>query len=106
MLDEPASLLLVFAMAQNLKTLVAHYTDAAEQVRLASPWGQLELQRTQALLKQYLPPVPATILDVGGGAGVYSLWLADQGHIVHLVDPVPKHVEQAMAASPSGRTSH
>ena len=86
-------------MAQDHETLVAHYTDAGEQSRLASPGGQLELQRTQSLLKQYLPPVPATILDVGAGAGVYSLWLAEQGYTVHLVDPVPKHLEQAREAS-------
>jgi SAM-dependent methyltransferase len=46
------------------------------------------------------------VLDVGGGAGAYALWLADAGYEVHLVDPVPLHVEQAQAASrerPSGR---
>jgi RimJ/RimL family protein N-acetyltransferase/ubiquinone/menaquinone biosynthesis C-methylase UbiE len=88
-----------YTMEQDLKTLVAHYTDASEQTRLNSPGGQLELQRTVALLKQYLPPAPAMILDVGGGAGVYSLWLAEQGYNVHLIDPVPKHVEQALEAS-------
>jgi ubiquinone/menaquinone biosynthesis C-methylase UbiE len=39
------------------------------------------------------------ILDVGGGAGVYSLWLAREGYEVHLIDAVPLHVEQARQAS-------
>jgi ubiquinone/menaquinone biosynthesis C-methylase UbiE len=32
---------------------------------------------------------------VGGGPGVYSFWLAELGHTVHLVDVAPVHVEQA-----------
>ncbi len=39
------------------------------------------------------------MLDVGGGAGAYACWLASRGYQVHLIDPVPRHVEQALAAS-------
>jgi ubiquinone/menaquinone biosynthesis C-methylase UbiE len=39
------------------------------------------------------------IFDVGGGAGVYSCWLAREGYEVHLVDAMPLHVEQARQAS-------
>jgi 2-polyprenyl-3-methyl-5-hydroxy-6-metoxy-1,4-benzoquinol methylase len=35
------------------------------------------------------------VLDVGGGEGVHSTWLAGDGYDVHLVDPVPAHVDQA-----------
>ena len=51
------------------------------------------------LLGRYLPPPPAVILDVGGASGVYSCLLARQGYAMHLVDPVPLHIEQARAAS-------
>jgi hypothetical protein len=34
-----------------------------------------------------------------GGPGAYATWLADLGYDVHLVDPVPLHVEQAAAAA-------
>lgn len=37
------------------------------------------------------------VLDVGGGAGAYAGWLASLGHAVHVVDPVPRHVEVAGA---------
>jgi SAM-dependent methyltransferase len=60
--------------------------------------GRLELLRTQELLRRFLPPPPATVLDVGGGAGVHARWLAEDGHRVDLVDPVPRHVEQARQA--------
>jgi ubiquinone/menaquinone biosynthesis C-methylase UbiE len=61
--------------------------------------GQLELLRTREILLRYLPPAPAVVLDVGGGAGIHALWLARQGYEVHLVDAVPMHVEQARQAS-------
>jgi len=53
----------------------------------------------QRILATRLPPAPATVLDVGGGAGVHALWLAERGYEVHLVEPVPVQVEQARAAS-------
>jgi ubiquinone/menaquinone biosynthesis C-methylase UbiE len=51
------------------------------------------------LLERYLPAPPAFVADVGGGPGRYAVWLAERGYHVHLVDPVPLHVEQARAAA-------
>lgn len=69
-----------------------------ESARLtASADGALELLRTQELLRRHLPPVPARVLDVGGGPGTHARWLCKDGYAVHLVDPVPKHIEQAAA---------
>jgi ubiquinone/menaquinone biosynthesis C-methylase UbiE len=79
--------------------IVRFYHDADEASRLATGWFQLEHARTQELILRYLPPPPATIIDAGGGSGVYACWLAARGYQVHLIDPVPKHVEQARAAS-------
>ena len=81
--------------------IVAFYEEGRERDRLtAGP--SLELLRTQVLLKRYLPAPPARVLDVGGAAGVYSSWLAGLGYAVHLVDPVPLHVEQARALAADG----
>ena len=79
--------------------IVRFYREADEASRLAKGWFQLEQARTQELLLRYLPPAPRTIIDAGGGTGVYACWLAARGYQVHLIDPVPKHVEQARAAS-------
>ncbi|HEV7534979.1 MAG TPA: tyrosine-type recombinase/integrase [Acidimicrobiia bacterium] len=38
--------------------------------------------------------------SVGGGPGAYAAWLCDRGDRVHVVDPIPLHVEQATAAHP------
>ncbi len=79
----------------------SYYEEGREDARLRSGTGLLEFARTQEILRRHLPPSPARILDVGGGSGVHSAWLARDGHEVHLVDPIELHVEQALAASRS-----
>jgi ubiquinone/menaquinone biosynthesis C-methylase UbiE len=83
----------------SIHEIVRHYGDADESSRLGTGWFQLEQARTQELILRYLRPAPATVIDAGGGAGAYASWLASRGYQVHLLDPVPKHVEQARAAS-------
>lgn len=61
-----------------------------EDRRLFSGLGKLEFERISSILKRRLPPPPATILDVGGGTGPYSSWLARLGYEVHLVEPSSK----------------
>ncbi len=79
---------------------IARYYDRGdERNRLTAGGDSLELVRTKELLERFLPAPPADVLDVGGGAGVYAAWLARMGYRVHLVDPMPLHVEQAMAAA-------
>jgi ubiquinone/menaquinone biosynthesis C-methylase UbiE len=39
------------------------------------------------------------VLDVGGGTGHYALWLAERDYEVHLIEPVPLHLEQAQRRS-------
>ncbi|WKD31338.1 class I SAM-dependent methyltransferase [Streptomyces xanthophaeus] len=77
------------------------YTEYDEASRLHSTaTGRLEFRRTQELLRRYLPPAPARVLDVGGGPGTHAGWLTEQGYEVLLLDPVPKHVEQARERAP------
>ncbi len=84
---------------RSIREVIRHYDEVDEASRLRRGWFQLEQARTQELLLRHLPPAPATVIDAGGGAGVYACWLAKRGYKVHLIDPVPKHVEQARAAS-------
>ena len=79
--------------------VLQYYTDADEAARLSTTWFQLEHERTRELIRRHLPRPPARIIDVGGASGVYACWLASLGYEVHLLDPVPKHIEQARAAS-------
>ncbi len=82
-----------------------HYARGQERDRLARGHGRLEALRTTELLERWLPASgpgrSVTVLDVGGAAGRYALPLAAQGYAVHLLDPVPLHVQQARAASRS-----
>lgn len=75
----------------------AYYDEGGEQSRLTAQLA-VEFARTGELLARFLPPPPARVLDVGGGAGVYAGPLAKEGYDVHLVDPVRLHVDQARAA--------
>ena len=85
----------------NAGDIAAYYALGLERDRLASSAGVLELLRTQAVLQRYLPPAPAVVADVGGGPGRYAIWLAQRGYRVHLVDPVPLHLDQARADAQS-----
>jgi SAM-dependent methyltransferase len=79
--------------------ILAYYEHGLERDRLASGRQRIEFLRIWDLLERFLPAAPAKIVDVGGGAGAYAIPLASAGYEVHLIDPVPLHVEQAAAAS-------
>ena len=84
---------------RDAEDIAAYYAHGLERDRLAAGAGALEFARTQALLERFLPQSPAVIVDAGGGPGRYAAWLAERGYRVHLVDPMPLHVEQARAAA-------
>src|SRR3990172_3254562 len=68
------------------------YSISAEREweRLEHPTqGALEFAINKAWIARHLPPPPATVLDIGGGPGRYSIWLAEQGYGVTLADLSP-----------------
>jgi SAM-dependent methyltransferase len=77
------------------EAILRHYGTGYERDRLSGGTSRIEFARTKELLQRFLPPSPATVLDVGGGPGAYATWLAGRGYRVHMVDAVPLHVEQA-----------
>ncbi len=46
-------------------------------------------------LEEHLPPPPARVADVGGGAGQQSIPLARNGYEVTILDPSPKMLREA-----------
>ncbi|MGH7598195.1 MAG: class I SAM-dependent methyltransferase [bacterium] len=81
-----------FTFSEPIRVFYEKYDEAN---RLTTGAFQLELARTQDILRRHLPAPPAVIFDIGGGPGVYSCWLAQLGYQVHLLDPVPSHIAQA-----------
>jgi ubiquinone/menaquinone biosynthesis C-methylase UbiE len=65
-----------------------------ETDRLEQHVFQLEKLRTQEIILRYLK-TNMTIADIGGATGVYSFWLHDMGHAVHLLDAATFHIEHA-----------
>lgn len=76
-----------------------YYERAPEEVRLAQGPFQLEEARTRELILRYAPPPPGVVLDIGGAAGAYALWLAEAGYVVHLLDAAPRLVAEARRRS-------
>jgi SAM-dependent methyltransferase len=83
--------------------ILRYYESGQEAERLQSPFFRWEKVRTMDLLDRFLPPAPALILDIGGGAGAYAFPLAEKGYVVDLVDPVPLHIEQAKQRATIGK---
>lgn len=74
------------------KDLVRNYYamfGQSEWERLTWPEGRIEFAITANALKTHLP-MPAHILDIGGGPGRWSVWLAQHGNTVALADLSPE----------------
>jgi ubiquinone/menaquinone biosynthesis C-methylase UbiE len=85
---------------KDFDRLVSEYYDRApEETRLQQGPFQLEEARTRELIQRFAPPPPGTVVDVGGAAGAYALWLAEAGYIVHLVDASARLVAEAQRRS-------
>ena len=76
-------------------TIADYYDRAPEEARLGQGPFQLEEARTRELIQRFAPPPPGAVVDVGGAAGAYALWLAEAGYAVHLVDAVPRLIGEA-----------
>jgi SAM-dependent methyltransferase len=89
-------------MADDVQRRALHdyYERGLEADRLsADPAGRLEFERTKEIVLRHLPAAPATIADIGGGPGRYSLWLAELGYRVLHRDVVPLHIDQVRHAA-------
>ena len=76
----------------NPDAVRAYYADFGEREweRLENPDdGAVEFAVTCQALDTYLSP-NARVLDIGGGPGRYTIWLAQRGHHVSLADLCPE----------------
>lgn len=79
--------------------VLRRYEMVDEAERLWRPGvGDLVRLRTWDLFDRLLPP-GGRVADVGGGPGAHAKHLVELGYEVVLVDPVPRHVEQARTAT-------
>lgn len=78
---------------ENENTVVNYYQISDEDSRMQN--NPLEYIRCKEIISRYLTNEKMVILDAGGATGAFSLWLAEQGHDVNLLDIIPKHIEIA-----------
>jgi SAM-dependent methyltransferase len=79
--------------------IIGYYDRAPEEDRLTQGPFRLEEARTRELIRRFAPPPPGIVVDIGGAAGPYALWAAEAGYSVHLLDRVPRLVEEARRRS-------
>ncbi|HET9898064.1 MAG TPA: methyltransferase [Streptosporangiaceae bacterium] len=64
--------------------------------------GRVRTYVIDAHLRAHLPPPPASLIDVGGGAGDQSIPLAARGYEVTIADPSQAMLDRAAARLASG----
>lgn len=67
-------------------------------------WERLDRHRvefdiTKRIMDRFIPDKPMEIIDIGGGPGRYSIYLAQKGHRVTLLDLSSKHIRIAKEKS-------
>lgn len=75
--------------------ILEYYNAGQEKERLFQGIGQIEFERTKEIISRYLLNDRQVIYDIGGGTGIYSRWLAEKGHEVHMFELSLKAVEYA-----------
>lgn len=87
----------------DVEAVRAYYASKSqhERDRLLSDEGLLERVLTTRLLEPHLG-APGRALDLGGGTGPYSVWLAELGWDVTLADLSPELLAIAQSSLPAG----
>ncbi len=68
----------------------AEYYDELFRV---SPWKKFYHTETEALIEKFVPEKECSVLDAGGGTGLFSLPLAEKGHRVTVLDSSPDMID-------------
>jgi ubiquinone/menaquinone biosynthesis C-methylase UbiE len=87
-----------FVADQSIERVRDYYEARGESEwhRLALPFdGAIEREVHRRTFERWLPAPPARVLDLGGGPGRWTIWLAERGHRVVLADLSPRMLEIA-----------
>lgn len=83
------------SLEERVISVIDYYNNYNEKDRLKSTYGKLEFAHMTELLMRYFPKSPAKICDIGGANGDYAFYFAKHGYDAHLLDIVPRHINQA-----------
>lgn len=80
---------------KDQQQILEYYNSGKEKDRLLKGIGVIEWERSREIISRYLSDRTMIIYDIGGGTGVYSRWLAELGHEVHMFELSPANVHYA-----------
>ena len=80
---------------KEMEQILEYYNSGKEKDRLLRGIGVIEWERSREIISRYLPGGKKVIYDIGGGTGVYSRWLAELDHEVHMFELSPANVQYA-----------
>ena len=86
------------SMAERDRVIQAYESAAPE---LIDRFDSIDPLRLLAPVRDYLPQMPADILDVGAGTGRTAAWFASLGHQVVAVEPVAAFRRAGQARRPA-----
>ena len=87
--------------------VINHYeSDYKESIRLTRDNEHMTEYLTTIRYFDKLIAPESHILDACAGAGIYSFYLAEQGHIVTAGDLVPHHIDQIKAHPNASKLAH
>ena len=89
------------AIDARVQAFYGNEFDESSRLTTRSPQGPLERARTLEIVRSHF--AGGLVLDIGGGTGLYARALIDSGDSVKLIDPVARHVEQALQAGISAQ---
>lgn len=94
--DVASSRCLLFVEMTEWSEVVDFYESSYEESARGDRVSvQIEFERTREIIRRFTGAAALAVADVGGGPGVHARWLADDGHDVTVVDPVPRHVAES-----------
>lgn len=80
-------------LGERMQSIIDFYENYNEEARLTTDNARkIEFLMTTRTLDQYIQQ-DQTVLELGAGTGIYSIYFAEKGNKVLATDIVPKHID-------------
>lgn len=80
---------------EEMDHIMPYNNQDPEKKRFSRGIAKLEFERSKEIISRYITGSGLVIYNIGGEAGAYSGWLAEQGHEVHMFKPASRSTAKA-----------